>query len=187
MYIIFSLRSPRFRWLGGYSTTSHESHNTPPRWLQPNFPFRVRLFSAALSLSVAITQDRVIRLSSWPGYSLSRQRQVDPGLVLTWHAMFLGWSWFSAATEGTHGKRANDLEGTPMSHQGEMGLASFKVIILVSFSFSFSKEEDKEEARKWAWKGFVLISVFWLRFWVGKSSFSLPARNFFSVNHSQFW
>jgi hypothetical protein len=35
-----------------------------------------------------------------------------------------------------------------MSHQGEMGLASFKVIILVSFSFLFSKEEDKEEARK---------------------------------------
>jgi hypothetical protein len=41
------------------------------------------LFSAALSLQVAITSDRVIRLSSQPGYSLSHHSQVDPGLVLT--------------------------------------------------------------------------------------------------------
>jgi hypothetical protein len=44
---------------------------------------RVGLLSAALSLSVVVTHNQLIWLSSWPGYSLSRQHQVDPGLVLT--------------------------------------------------------------------------------------------------------
>ncbi|KAJ7815132.1 hypothetical protein B0H13DRAFT_1924373 [Mycena leptocephala] len=92
---------------------SSNSRDIPPRRLQPNFPFRAGLFRAALSLSVAITHNRVIRLSSRPGYSLSCQRQVDPGLVLTlwftyyiWYTMYqeehsLPWSVTACA--------ANDL------------------------------------------------------------------------------
>ncbi|KAJ7867788.1 hypothetical protein B0H13DRAFT_1897433 [Mycena leptocephala] len=60
-----------------------ESRDIPPRWLQPNFPFRVGLFSAALSLSVVITHNWVVQLSSQPGYSRFHQCQVNPGLVLT--------------------------------------------------------------------------------------------------------
>ncbi|KAJ7831356.1 hypothetical protein B0H13DRAFT_1915493 [Mycena leptocephala] len=48
-------------------------------------PSRVGLFSAALSLSIVVTHNQVIQLSSRLGYSLSRQCQVDPGLVLTLH------------------------------------------------------------------------------------------------------
>jgi hypothetical protein len=57
--------SPRVWWLGSHFTTSQESRNIPPQWLQPNFPSIVGLFSAALSLSMAITHNRVIRLLSW--------------------------------------------------------------------------------------------------------------------------